>query len=399
MDFANFFLGVVSLFVCYFAVRSIKKKGAKTYNVFLISFFLCLLLNTTKLSIYQKEKDLLDVYYLLTGPLVLTVFLYIFEHYKCLKLKSLNLVPVDLAYAILLGGYVLVKLYISSIVGWRIDSLQVGTMLISGDELTVPGFSGLAISLQWILLMLTPSVSKKRRWMCVVFGVALSVFAFLHVKRGDIMRMGIFFLALYLIRMYQPKRIRAMRSSKGTFRLVAIVAVILVFFVITGNIREEARGGDVMGVIYDSGVKIDNPVIAWTYSYFALNVDVLKLYYPKIALGESAALLSMIKGEEIDFVGQNINGFNASTFLMQFIVDYQEWFFFELIVFSLIIGFIILISRSVRHKGMYAFVLALIILFPFGNYFQTRAIIVSLFLFVILSMVLNNNSFAKQISQ
>lgn len=385
MDFVNFFLGIVSICICYFAVRNINKKGVKTYNVFLLSFFACLLLNTTKLSIYQKEKNLLDIYYLLTGPLILSVILYLSERQKRLKLKSFNLLPVDLTYAVLLGVYILTKLYISSIVGWRIDSFQVGTMLISGDQMSVPGFSGLAISLQWTLLMLTPSVSKNRRWLCVVFCVALSVFAFLHVKRGDIMRMGIFFLALYLFKNFQPK-IKKTKNHRNTLRLVAIIAIIIGVFIVTGNLREEARGGDTAELIYNTGVKIDNPVIAWLYSYFALNVDVLKLYYPKKALGENSALSSMVIGEDTDMVGYDINGFNASTFLRQFIVDYQEWFFFELILFSLILAVLIIVSRSIRNEGMYAFILALIILFPFGNYFQSRAMIVAMFFFVVISM-------------
>lgn len=388
MDFINFLLAIISAFICFVAVRNVKKKGVKSYNIFLLFFFGCLLLNTTKLSIYQRDKTMLDMYYLMLGPFIVTVFLYIAEHHKLLSIKSLNKISVDWVFAVLLGLYIATKLYISSIVGWRIDSFQVGTMLISGDELTVPGFSGLAISLQWTLLMLCPSVSRKRRWMCVFFCISLCIFAFLHVKRGDVMRMIVFFLALFMSKYLKPGGLKKKRNSKIILKLSIFIALILFIFVTTGNIRQEARGVDATDIIYNSGVKIENPVIAWLYSYFAINVDVLKLYYPKTATGTSTAIMGMIAGDDVNFEGYDIGGFNASTFLCQFIIDYQEWFFVELILFSLILLVLIVVSRSLKFSGMYFFNLSILMMFPFGNYFQSRAMCVAMFFFVMVSFVM-----------
>ena len=383
MDIVNFLLAIISIIIIILSYNGIKRSGIRSYSLFAFFFFFCLLINTTKLSVFQKEKNLLDLYYLVVGPLLLIIPLFIAEHLKVNKLHGIKLISVDFLFIILLTVYILTKLYISSIVGWRIDSLAASTYLINGDELSVPGFTGLAGSLQWTLLMMTPVVSKKYRLFIIIFIIALIVFAIFHVKRGDVMRMAVFFLVLFLYRSLHKRQI----SKSFIKKIAAIVTGIMVVFIVSGNIREEARGGGANDIVNLSGLKIDNTVIAWVYSYFAINFDVVKMYYPAKPLNKPLALGSLWGSEDTETEAKNINGFNASTYLRQFIVDYQELFIIELSVFAIIISFFLYISRALQTNSLTIFISSLLFLFPFGNYFLSRAMVVAMVFYIIVSFV------------
>ena len=271
IDFANLLLFICSLVILFFVFKSIKKYGIRTYSIFLFMFYLCLLFNTIKLSIYQEEKSIFDLYYLLVGPLLFALPLYLSEKVKKLRIYYLPFFNLKYIFICLFVLYIFLKIYISSIVGWRIESLFETTYLVDGDSLSVPGYSGLALSLQWTLLMMSPYMSKK---IAFIFVVVLVIFALLHVKRGDILRALLFYLIYFM-----HSSLKRDSFKKTLRKMVLYVCCILFVFVILGNLRQSARGGSDSEIVKLSGLKINNEPLAWVYSYFAINYDILRKYY------------------------------------------------------------------------------------------------------------------------
>ena len=102
MDIVNFLLAIISIIIIILSYNGIKRSGIRSYSLFAFFFFFCLLINTTKLSVFQKEKNLLDLYYLVVGPLLLIIPLFIAEHLKVNKLHGIKLISVDFLFIILL---------------------------------------------------------------------------------------------------------------------------------------------------------------------------------------------------------------------------------------------------------------------------------------------------------
>lgn len=385
IDLYNVIIAILSLVIVCISSLSIRRKGIKSYNILFFMFFLCLFVNTLKLSYLQKEKTLLDIYYFFIGPLVFCLPLYIADRSKItMHSFSLPIITINQIFCIFLSSYILLKLYISSIVGWRIESLLDSTYLIDGDTMAVPGFTGLALSLQWLLLMLSPYVKKKFKY---IFIISLIIFAFLHVKRGDIMRMFVFYFIYYLYNNFKNHSFRYIFK-----RSIIVIIVVLSVFVFLGNLRQDARGGGGSEVVELLEFKVDNIPLAWVYSYFAINYDVFKLYYDVPPTYKFSAILNTFAGEEQNLYNRNYNGFNASTFLTQFVIDFGTFFFIELFFFAVIISMLTYVSRILYLNSLYVFICGILFLFPFGNYFQSRAMFVSMFLFIITNIFLKKTS-------
>lgn len=381
MDINNLIIFEISFIILIVTIKCIKNNGIKTYNVFLFTFYLGVLLNTFKLGVYQQNKTFDDVYYLIICPFFFILPVYCAEKIKRIKIPRISKFTADFLFSVLFAVYILLKLYISKVVGWRISSLEYSTFLVGGDQYTLPGYSGLAISIQWILLLLTPYV-KKRQSVCFI--VALIIFSILHVKRGDILRMLMFYLIYFVNYSYYKKDfIKRVLKYGGIF-----LAFIIFIFVYTGNIRQEVRGDiDVSGtIIKDSGFKYNNASCAWLYSYYIINYDVLRLYYNDRPDFRPNSIVSTFIGEEDRGNYHNINGFNASTFMTTFIQDFGYLCIGELFLYGLILSFIVFIARCIQLDSLYIYICSIYAFSAFGNYFQARSIFVAIILFISLSV-------------
>ena len=343
-------------------------------------FYFSLFLNTIKLSIYQQEKSIEDLYYLFVGPFVFIYPIYISEHLKPINIYRFTRINIEYLFYILFPVYIAIKIYISTIMGWRAFVLEDSTYLQSNEEFSVPGFSGLAGILQWTLLILTPAVKVKWR---LLFSIALIIFSILQVSRGDIMRMLSFYLIWYIIELINFKKKSVLFMMK---RLVIFVCFILIIFTFLGNIRQEARGSGSDDLIYNLGFKTDNIYLAWIYSYFAINFDVLKLYYIQPAIYEFQALKVTFYGGDPIIHDLDINGFNAATFLRTFIVDFKELFFIELFIYGIIVSLLVLVAKSMNNKALYYYICMIMFFSSYGNYFQIRAFFMAILLFIFFNM-------------
>lgn len=380
----NIFISFSSAFVFLIAIFDFFiERNIKSYTLFCSIFFIGLYINTFMLSQYQEEKTIEDIYYLVLGPLLFSLILYFCETKKIKTyFKHFPLINIEYLYVLILLSYIAIKIYIGMTLGWRISYLLVSTYLIDGDNFTMPGYSGVAAILQWLLLIFS-SYTKKRYVLLAT--IAIMVFSILHVKRGDIMRMLFFFILQIIVNYNEIKKYNIKRVKKIKKSIISIVIISIVVFVYAGNLREEAKGvGTVESLSQNIGIRDSSPFVIWFYGYLPMNYDVLRYYYTTSSLYEPSALLYLFMPEQDDEYGYSINGFNASTFLRTFIIDYGEFYFIELLIFSLIIGFIIILCRKEKNKGTYVFVLLIISFFFFGNYFESRSIFFSILLSLII---------------
>lgn len=396
LSIINIFISFSSSFIFLISIYNfLIDRDLKSHTLFFFIFFLGLYINTFMLSIYQLEKTIEDIYYLIFGPFLFGLLLYFFETKKIKTyFKCTPLINIDLVYLLFLLSYISIKVYIGMTLGWRISYLLASTYLIDGGNFTMPGYSGLAAILQWLLLIFS-SYTKKRYVVLAV--IAILVFSILHVKRGDIMRM-LFFLILQTIANFKEiKKYNLKRAKKIKKWVISIIIISVIVFIYAGNLREEAKGaGTVDSLSQNIGIKDASPFLIWFYGYLPINYDVVRYYYNISHSYEPTALSYLFMPEQEEDYTYSINGFNASTFLRTFIIDYGEFYFIELLILSLIIGVIIILCRKEKNKGTYTFVLLIISFFFFGNYFESRSIffpiLLSLIIFPFLKIKNNKSS-------
>ena len=380
----NIFISFSSAFVFLIAIFDFFiERNIKSHTLFCSIFFIGLYINTFMLSQYQEEKTIEDIYYLVLGPLLFSLILYFCETKKIKTyFKHSPLLNIEYLYVLILLSYISIKIYIGMTLGWRISYLLASTYLIDGDNFTMPGYSGVAAILQWLLLIFS-SYTKKRY--VLLAAIAILVFSILHVKRGDIMRMLFFFILQIIVNYNEIRKYNIKRAKKIKKWIISVVIVSIIVFVYAGNLREEAKGvGTVESLSQNIGIRDASSFVIWFYGYLPINYDVLRYYYTASLSYEPNALLYLFMPEQDDEYGYSINGFNASTFLKTFIVDYGEFYFIELLIFSLIIGSVIILCRKEKNKGTYVFVLLIISFFFFGNYFESRSIFFSILLSLII---------------
>ena len=128
-------------------------------------------------------------------------------------------------------------------------------------------------------------------------------------------------------------------------------------------------------------LKIKSTSLAWLYSYYPLNYEVLRIYYLNgiDCLGYPSTLLMPIvrlvfnnpqlyKEMMVSTSSINLNGFNAATFLSNYVNDLGYLYFIELSILALYIGFLEKLSIMYRCVGLQTYILMLVTLFVFGDY-------------------------------
>ncbi|HHP0491582.1 MULTISPECIES: O-antigen polymerase [Vibrio harveyi group] len=378
-----FFSGI--LFIWAFV--SILERNINGVNVFSIFYFGSLFFNTFNLSDKQLYKEPIDMYYFMLAPLIFMYFIYIVEKVK-IDIKVFNKFfkpDIDTLYLIFLITYILLKLYIGVKVGFRIMDYGDVTKIPSGDKYSIPGISGVSAVLQWTLLVLVPFVKKRYSIVAIMSIIVLS--GILHVKRGDIMRVMLF-LSIYSISKYLTKN---KISIMFIFKCLFVLGFTLFVFSAFGQYRLEARGGDSSIILTYLGSRVDSIIIAWIYSYFSFNFEVLKLYFDIEPIYQISHVLSpffsFIEPPKVGDV--SISGFNAATFIAPLVLDMGVFYPIELVLYSIVISIFIFIFKKFRFSGALYFIYTMLALMVFGDYFYERSIMMSMLFFILLIPILD----------
>ncbi|PMH28906.1 hypothetical protein BCU71_19395 [Vibrio lentus] len=378
----NVFLYMLSGVLLLWALTSVCIDNINGVNIFVAFYFGSMFFNTLNLSEKQHYRELIDIYYFILAPLILIFFVHWAERVK-VNTKSFYIgfkFEVNKLYLLILAIYVFLKLYIGFKVGFRIMDYGDVTMIPSGDKYTIPGVSGVSAVLQWTLLVLVPFVKKRYSALAVVCIIVLS--GILHVKRGDIMRVMLF-LSIYSISKYLSSN---KISVSFLLKCFSLLFLILLTFTIFGQYRLAARGGDASVILTYLGSRVDSVLVAWIYSYFSFNFEVLKLYFDVEPIYNFAHILSpFLSFEEAPGVGGvTISGFNAATFIAPIILDFGVFYPIELIFYSFFISLSIVSFRVLGFSGARYFIYTMLALMIFGDYFYERSIILSIVFFMLL---------------
>lgn len=378
----NIFLYVLSGVLLLWALSSVCIDNINGVNVFVVFYFGSMFFNTFNLSEKQHYRELIDIYYFMLAPLILIFFIYWAERVK-VNTRNISIgfkFEVNKLYLFILSIYISLKLYIGFKVGFRIMDYGDVTMIPSGDRYTIPGISGVSAVLQWTLLVLVPFVKKRYSALAVVCIIVLS--GILHVKRGDIMRVMLF-LSIYSISKYLSSN---KVSTSFLIKCFSFLFLILLTFTIFGQYRLAARGGDASVILTYLGSRVDSVLVAWVYSYFSFNFEVLKLYFDIEPVYNFTHILSpfISFGDTPTVGGVTISGFNAATFIAPIILDFGVFYPIELVFYSLFISLSIVSFRVLGFSGARYFIYTMLALMIFGDYFYERSIILSIIFFILL---------------
>lgn len=387
----NFLILLLSLIIFIFSVDSIKRNGIKSYNLFSAIYFLFLLLNTFNFSDLQLPKSLTDIYYFFTGPILFSLFLYLGEKINFRKGKIVKFFPlfnIEMVVVLVWIIYLFCNIYIYMTVGFRLLSDDL-LRYQDKSEYIVPGFSGLVGLTLWTLVIMIPHV-KKRLSIPIIFSIIL-ISGVLQFSRGNIFRVFLFLLLYFII-----TRRKDLFKRKFVIAIMVLIIVGSFLFAAFGDYRQYDSGNSFnISTLLESN--IDVGVIDWIFAYSAINFDVLKLfinnneptYYPASILKPIERLIT--GNNEIELIASEVskvslNGFNASTFLSGFIIDFGPLYIIEVMLLGFILGVFISILNKFGYTGIYVFILTLITMTVFGNYFTSPvflyAIVVSFLLFL-----------------
>lgn len=235
------------------------------------------------------------------------------------------------------------KLYIGLNVGFRVFEYGDISQIQSGDKFKLPGISGLAVTFQWMILIFTPYVKRKYIFIGIVSIIIFS--GFLDVKRGDLVRVFIFFIIYWYFLNFKMNKI----NSKKIFFIATSLLLFIYLFSLYGEYRLLERGG-YEGIIKDYlGSQIDSVLVSWIYSYLALNFDVLKLYFDVTPQYEITHFF-MHDVDRVAFgMETTISGFNATTFIQPYFLDFG---YFYWLVFS-ILGALIIVAKKINFVGIF----------------------------------------------
>lgn len=388
----GFIILVLSMLITSISLLSMYKKGLNSYNIFFLTFFFFLMLNTLNVSNLQSEKTITHLYYFFIGPLIFGLCLFIAEGIKIntLQNKIVLIKNPEHFVKLLLTIYILLWIYIYTRTGIRLFSSH--SLSVYSNLYIIPGISGIVAMLYWILLVYSPHVSF--RWQIIIYSTVILFNGILNIKRGDIVR-TLIFIGIYYLIINRDK----VFSIKTIMKTSIFVIILVSIFTFAGEYRQSLRMGD-SGVVFDINTtlqsNINNDVFSWIYSYSAINFDVLgQNLNRKPTLSLDSILLPfyrVVKGNSFveDYYKElnttSLRGFNASTFLLGYIRDLGPFYIFELILLGLIVGAFVVYFKNKGYLGSYTLVLMLIGLSFFGDYFM----IPNNFIAVIISTVLLN---------
>lgn len=372
------------------------KWGINNFSVFIILYGISLAVNTFHLSSMQSVKTIEDFYYLFFGGFLFSIFLLWGE-----KLNKRGIIDTkiylsaDIVANVLLVLYVLLYINIFSRTGIRLFSGKYISKQTS--SFIIPGASGMAAMLAWVLLMLIPKVKTYKK--ILIVGITILFSGIFMFKRGDIMRILMFTVLFYI---YDNKK--KIFSAKFLKRIVFILLSLIIVFFSLGNLRTKMRRN---GIETESDISIDNLIegnikmgnAGWIYAYTAINFDVLKLYYTDSPENKFSTLLLPIKrisegnksvedfiNRPSDLMKRGINGLNGATFLSNYVLDLGILFILEIAVLGFIVAFLIRITKYYSCTGPYIFILLLTAITVMGDYYTVPNYVYSLCVGIVLDV-------------
>jgi hypothetical protein len=123
------------------------------------------------------------------------------------------------------------------------------------------------------------------------------------------------------------------------------------------------------------------------YSYMAFNFEILRLYYSFTPNYEMIHLYELFGANlERESIGLTVavSGFNAGTFIQQFMIDYGKLYYIELFIFAFIVSLIVIVSKKMNFIGLYIFLIMLMALLIFGDYLLNRSMIMSIIMAILI---------------
>lgn len=372
------------------------KWGINNFSVFIILYGISLVVNTFHLSSMQTVKTIADFYYLFFGGFLFSLYLLWGEKQNKRGIIDTKIyLSADMVADVLLVLYVLLYINIFSRTGIRLFSGQYISK--QTPSFIIPGASGAAAMLTWVLLMLIPKVKTYKK--ILIVGITILFSGIFMFKRGDIMRILMFTILYY---MFDNKK--KIFSTKFLKNIVFILLTLIIVFFSLGNLRTKMRGS---GTETESDISIDNLIkgnvkmgnAGWIYAYTAINFDVLKLYYTESPENKFSTLLLPIKrisggnksvedfiNRPSDLMKRGINGLNGATFLSNYVLDLGILFILEIAVLGFIVAFLIRITKYYSCTGPYIFILLLTAITVMGDYYTVPNYVYSLCVGIVLDV-------------
>ena len=387
------------------SINSIYKNGIKSYNLFFLIFNFFLLLNTFNLLDIQVEKNWVDLYYFFVGQILYGGCLFYGESsFFALgdqkKNKKINLISTRHLMIVLLVLYIIVNIIYFRRVGIRLLAKEVFSMDTgwSEEKYSIGGLNGILFMLSWLLMLFSQYLDRKKS--VIVFVLVCFCQGVLMFKRGDVIRFILFFSISALIN--KKNNVISKKNLKKIF-LYGMLALFI--FVFMGEFRQYRRdmvlaGRHVFNINTMLKGKIDNKYLNWLQGYTSINFDALKQYVISTATfrgirGVFLPITRFVLGgdsvqsyyNEIAVVTTNRTGF-ATTFLCHSIFDMSSFYIVEIILLGMITAFFISLCKKYNMSNVYKFLLYLISLNIFGDYFSTPLIYAVIIFSVILNFVL-----------
>jgi hypothetical protein len=232
-----------------------------------------------------------------------------------------------------------------------------------------------------MLLIFAPYVKKKYIFIAISSIIIFS--GFFDVKRGDLVRVFIFFGIYWYFFNFKINKIK----MKNILIIFLILISFLYLFSLYGEYRLLERGG-YDGIIKEYlGSRVDSILVSWIYSYLALNFDVLKLYFEFIPQYEITHFFNFFMHDtEREAIGMavSISGFNAATFIIPYYLDLGNFYWIEMLIIFFMFGILIFIAKKMNFIGVYLFLLMLLFLMLFGDYFVNRTMFVTIVLSILI---------------
>lgn len=374
----NYVLFLIAVLLAGYGFLDILKNGVRINNAFLTCYFIFLALNNLNLSRLQKAKELIDMYYLLIGPIIFFIITRMFDHAKIRRnIMAKQKCPPDLIAVCLIVCALASKIMIYSKTGIRLfDSNWHGGG--TGDQYTVGGLTGVYMLSIWLSLLLVPCVSKIIKVIIIVMSLLFE--AVFSISRNNAMMILIYLLMVYAL----SKRKSLLIDKKTIQRIIAVIVCMLVLFTVFGNFRQRMRGwsdpGGTISYYLESNVK--NSMVNWIYGYTAINYDVLlqtmataehpmTLYsfvgpFVRLAAGNSA----LAQFQDSVYHVKALNGFNASTMFGPMVYEMGIFYVVQVVLLGIQTGILGYVARLQRSDGHYAYLASFAALAVFGNFFS-----------------------------
>ena len=381
-DVCNLLIWLLSSICVFWSIQNIKENNINACNIFMLVFFFFLHLNTYKMGKIQIDSDYLDLYYYFLAGVSFISGLFVGKLFIMNEKKNVKKIyfSTENIVAVILIIYLCVYLIIFKQTGIRLFSKVYNNINNEAEIFVIPGLTGLASMLTWLLLFYLPHV--KKIWKVLIIMSTLLLYGVMMFSRGNIMRIFVFCVVCYMCYL---KTDLFTRKNIIKFFGIAILSVIL--FALLGTIRQSLRwdkdSASVIEFYNNEFLNINIGNLFWIWGYTIINFDVIKMYYNFESPYQIQTLVSPLQRfvdkasyeQFLNRAAQNeykygLGGFNASTFLTNYIIDLKEFFFIEVFILGVIVGIFTWYAWKNKFIGIYSFILTLIILMIFGDYFM-----------------------------